>query len=322
LRSPYAMVGRLVYFGRMLDKIRLHAAGQLPAEYVPNLGDEDNPLVFDARACLFLGIKYDQLRERTQQGGTDEVVLHWAEKAGFPRSDSDCHMWNQFMMKIGWRDERAASLQQRVVKFGFAGRGVETGFDFLEIDEGRDPVAARPWELPAPVKPSRQAAVGVTAILLMGVAGSGKTTIGVKLAHALGWSFRDADEFHPPENVAKMAAGIPLDDVDRAPWLQAIRDYIARSGAEGNHAVVTCSALKEKYRKVLIADPTQVKLVYLKGDFELILRRISDREGHFMKPEMLRSQFEALERPAGAFEVDVALEPDEIVRRIRTELGV
>ena len=161
-------------------------------------------------------------------------------------------------------------------------------------------------------------------ILIMGVAGSGKTTIGVKLAQSLGWKFRDADDFHPPENVAKMAAGIPLTDKDRAPWLQAIRDYMTQSMALGQSTVVTCSALKEKYRQTLLGttggDSTAtVKLVYLKGDFELINQRISQRQGHFMKPEMLRSQFEALERPAGAFEVDVALAPEEIVERIRRE---
>ena len=315
LRSPYAMVGRLVYFGRMLDKIRLNAAGRLPPDYCVNLGEE-KAFVFDARTCLFLGIKYEEIKARTLQGGTDADVLAWAETQGTRWSDSDCAMWNQFMMKIGWRDDRHESLRQRVAAHGFAGKGVETGFDFLEIDEGRDPTASRPWELRAAL-----------CILIMGVAGSGKTTIGVKLAQSLGWNFRDADEFHPAENVAKMAAGIPLTDEDRAPWLQAIRDYMTQSMAQGQSTVVTCSALKEKYRETLLGKSggdaaSPVKLVYLKGDFELIMQRISQREGHFMKPEMLRSQFAALERPAGAFEVDVALPPEEIVQRIRTEFGV
>jgi len=154
-------------------------------------------------------------------------------------------------------------------------------------------------------------------ILVMGVAGSGKTTIGLQLAAALGWDFRDADDFHPPLNVAKMAAGLPLDDRDRTPWLAAIRTHIDACLARGEGAVVTCSALKESYRQTLIGDPAQVKLVYLSGDPELILSRLRERRGHFMKPTMLQSQLAALEPPANAFTVDVALPPDQIVARIR-----
>lgn len=156
----------------------------------------------------------------------------------------------------------------------------------------------------------------------MGVAGSGKTTIGVKLARELGWEFRDADDFHPPGNIAKMAAGIPLDDEDRGPWLLAIREFIARAQDRGESVVVTCSALKERYRQVVVTDPGVVKLVYLKGDYALILQRLHRREGHFMKDTMLASQFEALEPPQGAFTVDVAQTPDEIVREIRQEYNV
>lgn len=156
----------------------------------------------------------------------------------------------------------------------------------------------------------------------MGVAGSGKTTIGVKLARELGWEFRDADDFHPPGNIAKMSAGIPLTDEDRGPWLRAIREFLARAVDRGQSVVVTCSALKEVYRRVLIFDPGVVKLVYLKGDFQLILDRLRHREGHFMKETMLRSQFETLEPPTDAFTVDVSLEPEEIVARIRKEFAV
>jgi gluconokinase len=137
-------------------------------------------------------------------------------------------------------------------------------------------------------------------VVLMGVAGSGKTTIGVKLATALGCGFRDADEFHPAANVAKMSAGIPLDDADRAPWLEAIRAYVAGCLARGESAVVTCSALRESYRERIVVDPVRVKLVYLRGEFSLILGRMKRREGHFMKEAMLRSQFEALEPPENA----------------------
>ena len=154
-------------------------------------------------------------------------------------------------------------------------------------------------------------------ILLMGVAGSGKTTVGRALAASLGWSFRDADDFHPPANVAKMSAGLPLDDHDRAPWLAAIGAHIAEKLERGEGAVVTCSALKEKYRAVLVSDPARVKIVHLAGNFQLIEARIRARPGHFMKPEMLHSQFEALEPPRDALTVDVTQSPEAIVAEIR-----
>ena len=159
-------------------------------------------------------------------------------------------------------------------------------------------------------------------VLLMGVAGSGKTTIGLKLAAALGWGFRDADEFHPPANIAKMSAGVPLDDRDRAPWLAAIRAHIAACLARHENAVVTCSALKEGYRLAVVADPTRVQLVHLAGDPGLIRQRLGGRQGHFMKPEMLQSQFEALEPPQGALVVDVAPPPEAIVAQIRAALSL
>lgn len=154
----------------------------------------------------------------------------------------------------------------------------------------------------------------------MGVAGCGKTTIGRQLAAALGWEFRDADDFHPPENVARMSAGIPLTDQDRTPWLAAIGAYIKACLARGGHAVVTCSALKEDYRAALLADPARVKLVHLTGNFALILDRMNRRQGHFMKPEMLESQFATLEPPGNALAVDVDCTPDDIVAEIRQGL--
>src|SRR5262245_63595143 len=107
-------------------------------------------------------------------------------------------------------------------------------------------------------------------IVLMGVAGSGKTTVGLALSAQLGWTYRDADEFHPPANVDRMSHGIPLTDRDREPWLTAIRRYIDETLARGGHAVVTCSALKEDYRRIIVPDRRRVKLVYLAGDFALI----------------------------------------------------
>lgn len=145
LRSPYAKVGRLVYFGRMLDKIRLHATGRLPAEYVANLG-AGRPIFFDARCCLFLGISYDALCARVLAGGTDEEILAWAQAGGTRRSAEDCVVWNRFMVKLGWRDDRSAMLQVRVGEFGLAGKPIETIFDLLDYDEGRDPARERAWE--------------------------------------------------------------------------------------------------------------------------------------------------------------------------------
>ncbi|MGD1030176.1 MAG: gluconokinase [Opitutaceae bacterium] len=156
----------------------------------------------------------------------------------------------------------------------------------------------------------------------MGVAGSGKTTVGRRLAGALGWEFHDADEFHPPGNIAKMSAGIPLDDGDRAPWLAAIRSRIEGSLARDEGAVFTCSALREAYRRTIVGGSARVRLVHLQGDPELIRTRMRLRQGHFMKEEMIRSQFEALEAPSNAITVDIAGSPEEIVRRIRAELKV
>jgi len=180
-----------------------------------------------------------------------------------------------------------------------------------DYDEGRDPARTRPWEFRPPL-----------AILLMGVAGSGKTTVGRDLASALGWSFADADDFHPPANIAKMAAGIPLDDADRAPWLRVIGEYLRRCLAHQENTVVTCSALKESYRRAILADAPSAKLVYLKGSRELLRERISSRSGHFMKPEMLDSQLTALEEPADALVVDIAQTPDEIITKIRQSFGI
>jgi carbohydrate kinase (thermoresistant glucokinase family) len=133
--------------------------------------------------------------------------------------------------------------------------------------------------------------------VVMGVSGVGKTTIGEALAHRLGWRFADADTFHPPENVAKMQAGHPLDDNDRAPWLAAIAARIDAWRAGGECGVVTCSALKRRYRDTIIGQRPDVPLVYLDGGRELIAARLAKRHGHFMPPGLLDSQFEALEPP-------------------------
>jgi gluconokinase len=145
LRSCYTKVGRLVYFGRMLDKIRLHAAGALPAEYQVNLGD-GHVFGLDGRCCRFLGIKYADLRERTLAGGSDDEILAWAHAHGKEHSDEECHVWNRFLLKLGWRDERSPVLPERIRAAGLVGKPIETIIDHIEFDEGRDPVATRAWD--------------------------------------------------------------------------------------------------------------------------------------------------------------------------------
>jgi carbohydrate kinase (thermoresistant glucokinase family) len=150
-------------------------------------------------------------------------------------------------------------------------------------------------------------------LIVMGVAGCGKTTIGKALAERLGWDFYDADGFHPPANVDKMAAGIPLDDADRAPWLEALQELLARTIREGRHPVLACSALKQRYRDTLLKGNGGIRVVYLRGSYDLIFSRMRSRSDHYMKPGMLRSQFDALEEPADAWTVDIERPVPEIV---------
>ena len=146
LRSCYDKVGRLIYFGRMLDKMRLHAEGSLPADYVPLLGDAQF-YTLDGRCCRFLGLPYGEIKARVfEGGGDDEEILAWVHARGAARTDEECHVWNRFIAKLGWRDERSAVLPQRIKDSGLEGLPVETLIDHIEYDEGRDPVAERAWE--------------------------------------------------------------------------------------------------------------------------------------------------------------------------------
>lgn len=156
----------------------------------------------------------------------------------------------------------------------------------------------------------------------MGVAGSGKTTIGQRLAHDLGWPYHEADDFHSAANKDKMGRGIPLDDTDRAPWLAAIRTAMEAGLAAGRPAVFTCSALKEKYRRILLDGLDGAALVHLSGDPALLLARIQGRAGHYMKPDMLASQLATLEAPADALTLDIARSPAELVAEIRRRLSL
>ena len=150
----------------------------------------------------------------------------------------------------------------------------------------------------------------------MGVSGCGKTTIGKELATKLGWDFYDADDLHPSENIAKMRSGIPLDDDDRAPWLVSLHALISTCLKENKPGVLACSALKERYRQMLLAGNQGLQIVYLKGDYDLIWVRMIDRSDHYMKPEMLKSQFDALDEPTNGLDVDVSLPVAEIVAYI------
>ncbi len=152
--------------------------------------------------------------------------------------------------------------------------------------------------------------------IVMGVSGCGKSSVGKALAEQLGWDFYDADDFHPPENVAKMANGIPLDDSDRAPWLASLHELISSSLRTDHSGVLACSALKERYRQQLAGGQEAVKIVYLKGSFDLIWSRMQKRTDHYMKPHMLRSQFEALEEPTDALTMDISMSVDDIVQEI------
>ena len=135
------------------------------------------------------------------------------------------------------------------------------------------------------------------ALVLMGVSGSGKSTIADRLAARLDWRFEDGDGFHPPGNVAKMSAGQPLTDDDRRPWLQAIADEIDRVSRQGERLVVACSALKRSYRDILSHGRKDIRFVFLNGSYELIASRLAARKGHFMPPGLLASQFKTLEPP-------------------------
>ena len=168
-----------------------------------------------------------------------------------------------------------------------------------------------------------------SALVVMGVSGSGKTTIAAQLARRLGWAFEDGDWFHPPANVAKMKSGTPLTDDDRKPWLEAIAEWIEDQRRAGRHAVVACSALKRAYREVLVGTvPGAVRIVYLEGSRELIGDRMAMRHGHFMPPGLLDSQFRTLEVPGeGENPVTVSVEPrpaqvvEEIVAVLEREAG-
>ena len=162
------------------------------------------------------------------------------------------------------------------------------------------------------------------ALIVMGVSGSGKSTIGERLARRIGWRFEDGDKFHPASNVAKMSAGQPLTDDDRWPWLKAIADEIDRVCGASEHVVIACSALKRAYRDVLVHGRDDVRIVFLEGTQPLIANRLAERKGHFMPPGLLASQFKTLEPPDSSenpvtVSIDASVEiiVDDIVSQLR-----
>ncbi|GGE06915.1 gluconokinase [Aureimonas endophytica] len=163
------------------------------------------------------------------------------------------------------------------------------------------------------------------AIVVMGTSGVGKTTAAKGIAAALDWPFAEADEFHPKANIAKMSSGIPLTDEDRWPWLRAIRDWIDARAEEGKDVVVTCSALKRRYRDLLREARADLRFVFLTADPALVAQRIGTRSGHFMPPELLRSQLadlEPLEPGEPGVAVGVDAPPEAVVRRAIEALGL
>ena len=173
--------------------------------------------------------------------------------------------------------------------------------------------------------PHAPSAIAPAVVVIMGVSGSGKSTVGAMLAGRLHWPFEDGDWFHPAANVEKMHKGTPLTDEDRRPWLDAIAGWIDQVRRSGGHGVITCSALKRRYRDVLIGARRDVRLIYLAGEEALISRRIATRHEHFMPQSLLHSQFEALEEPGpdeNPITVSIVPAPREIVARIVSALDL
>jgi gluconokinase len=165
----------------------------------------------------------------------------------------------------------------------------------------------------------KHAAQPPRVLVIMGVAGSGKTTTGTRLSKLLGWTFRDADSFHPPGNIEKMSLAVPLTDEDRWPWLEAIAGWIDECRRKGEPGIVSCSALKRVYREVLMAHRPDVRLIFLRGRRELIADRMSRRKNHFMPTALLDSQFATLEEPhvdERPFVVNIAIPPNRVVEVI------
>jgi carbohydrate kinase (thermoresistant glucokinase family) len=159
-------------------------------------------------------------------------------------------------------------------------------------------------------------------LVLMGVSGSGKTTVGLVLARELGWPYFDADDYHPAANVEKMRAGTPLDDTDRRPWLDRLNELLREHQARGQSVILGCSALKQVYRDRLASGLDRLHWVHLQGSFELIQSRLQARKGHYMPATLLQSQFATLEAPTDALTLDIDATPEVLARRVVDALGL
>lgn len=159
-------------------------------------------------------------------------------------------------------------------------------------------------------------------VVLMGVAGAGKTAVGARLAKRLDWPFVDGDDLHPPGNIGKMASGEPLTDEDRLPWLRRVRDVIVDYAASGRSAIVACSALRKSYRRLLRESRAEIRFVYLRATQSVLERRLSERRGHFFDPALLASQLDSLEEPERALVVDADGDLDTVVGEVASGLGL
>lgn len=157
--------------------------------------------------------------------------------------------------------------------------------------------------------------------VIMGISGTGKSTIGRLLSDRLGWDFYDADDFHSPINLDKMNRGIALTDSDRLPWLKELQQLISHALSSKQNGILACSALKAQYRQILRGESSEVVFIYLKGDYDHVQSRMKQRTGHFMNPNLLRNQFDTLEEPPDAIAIDIALDPEAIVEEILTRIA-
>lgn len=176
--------------------------------------------------------------------------------------------------------------------------------------------ASSPAERSSPTSAQRP-----SAILIMGVSGCGKTSVGQALAQQLGSRFVDADDYHPPANIDKMRAGLPLNDDDRQPWLERLNALLRHRTARGEPVVLACSALRARYREILSRRVPGLIIIHLRGNFDLIAKRLAARQHRYMPASLLRSQFDTLEPAPEAIDIDIEAELDEIVRRLLVRLG-
>ncbi len=308
LRSPYATVAGLVAVGRTLDKIRLHACGSLPADYVPNLGDS-HPDTLDGRVCRYLGVSYAALTRRALEAGCDEEVIAWARGCGHPRRPAEDSAWNRTLLTLRTNDE----IHTRLLKDNRSNE-VLANTDlpwFAQIDRDEERC-----DLGGVDKPLRS----VERLIVMGVSGCGKSTTGRALAAHLGWQFLDADDYHPPANRAKMASGLALDDQDRAGWLQSLARALESTTGPG--VVLACSALKARYRMILAPDLGLTRFIHLAGTLEELQARVERRTEHFMPASLLPSQLATLELPEAALTLPVTVPVATAVNRIVQVIGL